>query len=84
MFAMCNGESNPGPLEVWIKALPEAQEAFVASDPKRYFVPPYVGHKGWIGVRLLAEVDWSVVTDLAREAFRMAAPKRLAARLDLN
>jgi len=40
MFAMCNGESRPGPLEVWIKALPEAQEGLVASDPKRFLAPP--------------------------------------------
>ncbi len=84
MFAMCNGESHPGPLEVWIKALPGAQEALVASDPKRYFVPPYVGHKGWIGVRLHADVDWSVITDLVHEAFRMTAPKRLSAPFDLS
>jgi len=41
MFSTCNGESHPGPLELWIKALPEAQEVLVASDPKRYSVAPY-------------------------------------------
>jgi len=47
-------------------------------------VPPYVGHKGWIGVRLHADVDWSVITDLVHEAFRMTAPKRLSAPFDLS
>jgi len=45
-------------------------------------VPPYLGHKGWIGVRLHAGINWSVVTDLVHEAFRMTAPKRLNALLD--
>jgi predicted DNA-binding protein (MmcQ/YjbR family) len=52
--------------------------------PKEILRAPYVGHKGWIGVRLHVGVDRSVVTDLAREAFRMTAPKRLAGSLDLS
>lgn len=75
MFAMCNGESHPDPLEACINVLPEAPEALVASDPKRFFVPLYLEHKGWIGVRLHAGINWSVVTDLVHEAFRMTAPR---------
>jgi len=52
----------------------------VGSDPKRFFVPPYVGHHGWIGVWLDVEIDWDEVADLIEESYRMTAPKRLWAQ----
>ena len=67
---------------LWCAAPPGAQEGFVASDPDRFFRPPYVGARGWIGVRLDGTVDWAVVEVLCEEAFRSVAPARLLARLD--
>jgi hypothetical protein len=59
-----------------------AQEALVGSDPERFFVPPYVGHRGWLGVRLDVPVDWDQIADLVEAAYRRVAPKRLLADLD--
>ena len=59
-----------------------AQAVLVGSDPDRFFVPPYVGPKGWIGMRLDGRVDWDLVRDLVTDSYRMIAPKRLAALLD--
>lgn len=49
----------------------------MSAAPERFFVPPYVGHNGWIGVRLDIEVDWSEIADLVRDSYQMTAPKRL-------
>ncbi len=62
---------------LWCKAPPGAQDVLISSDCKRFFVPPYVGHYGWIGVWLDTELDWDEVTDLIEESYRMTAPKRL-------
>jgi hypothetical protein len=60
-----------------------AQETLVASDPERFFVPPYVGHRGWLGVRLdVLPLDWDQIADRVTEAYRVVAPKRLVAELD--
>jgi hypothetical protein len=53
----------------------------VAADPGRFFVPPYVGHRGWIGIRLDAAPDWDEVAAHVARSWRMTAPKRLSARL---
>jgi predicted DNA-binding protein (MmcQ/YjbR family) len=58
------------------------QEVRVAGDPERFFRPPYVGHRGWIGLRLDGEVDWDEVAELCEDAYRSVAPKRLLAQLD--
>jgi predicted DNA-binding protein (MmcQ/YjbR family) len=59
-----------------------AQEALVASDPERFFVPKYVGAKGWVGARLDVEQDWNELAELIQDSYRLIAPKRLAALLD--
>ena len=66
---------------VWLAAPLGAQEMLVYADPARYFVPPYVGPRGWVGVRLDGVVDWVAVTRLARDAYLQVAPRRLAAML---
>jgi hypothetical protein len=58
------------------------QQALVASDPERFFVPPYVGHRGWLGVYLDVPVDWDEIAGIVEDAYRMVAPKRLLAELD--
>jgi hypothetical protein len=69
---------------LWCAAPPGAQEGFVASDPGRFFRPPYVGARGWLGMRLDGAVDWSEVEVLCEEAFRTVAPSRLLSRLDAD
>jgi predicted DNA-binding protein (MmcQ/YjbR family) len=64
------------------KAGPGVQEALVASGPGRFFVPKYVGHKGWVGARLDTGQDWDELAELIEESYRLIAPKRLVALLD--
>jgi hypothetical protein len=66
----------------WCTALPDARDALVNADPERYFVPPYVGHRGWLGVWVDVPVDWDEMAELVVDAYRMVAPKRLLAELD--
>lgn len=67
---------------LWFKAQRGAQETLINDDPKRFFVPPYVGQHGWVGLWIDVPVDWDLVADLAEEGYRMTAPKRLIAKLD--
>lgn len=60
---------------VWVKSTLGFQEMLVRSEPERYFVPPYVGHHGWIGAWLDGEVDWDFVAHLIEESYRKTAPK---------
>ncbi len=62
-----------------IKAEAANQEWLVASDADRFFVPPYVGVKGWVGVRLDRMTDWKELEELLWDAWRMSVPKKLAA-----
>jgi predicted DNA-binding protein (MmcQ/YjbR family) len=54
----------------------DAQEMLVGADSERYFVPAYMGVRGWVGVRLDGDVDWEAVEELARESHRLSAPVR--------
>ncbi len=58
-----------------------AQEALVARDPQRFFRPPYVGSRGWVGLVLDGRPDWAEVERLVREAYLQVAPARLAGRV---
>jgi len=80
IFAMRH--RHEGRMSLWLKAPPGAQHALVGSEPARFFVPPYVGHHGWVGVWLDVDLDWELVADLIDESYRMTAPKRLVALLD--
>ena len=66
---------------LWCAAPAGAQEELIASDPERYFRPPYVGHRGWIGLRLDGDVDWDEVAEVCRDAYRVVAPPKLAAMI---
>ncbi|WP_054055561.1 MmcQ/YjbR family DNA-binding protein [Alloactinosynnema sp. L-07] len=66
----------------WCAAPPGAQEELVAEDPERFFRPPYVGHRGWLGVYVDVEVDWAEIAEIVDQAYRLIAPKRLVAELD--
>ena len=67
---------------LWCAGLPGAQHELVTSGPGRFFRPPYVGGRGWVGVRLDGDVDWAEIAELCQDAYRAVAPARLAARLD--
>jgi hypothetical protein len=67
---------------LWCAGPPGAQQELTAAEPAKFFRPPYVGHRGWIGVRLDRDVDWAEVGELCQDAYRAIAPARLAARLD--
>jgi hypothetical protein len=69
-------------LGFWCAAPAGAQDALVAGDPDRYFVPPYVGGRGWLGVRLDVDVDWAEVAEIVEDAYRVVAPRTLVQRLD--
>ncbi len=71
-----------GRLAVWIKSTAETQADLVAMDAETFFVPPYMGPSGWIGVRLDRGADWEMVASLLEDRYRMVAPKRALRRLD--
>lgn len=63
-------------------APPGAQAELVAENPERFFRPPYVGHRGWIGVRLDRDPDWAEIGELCADAYRTIAPPALVARME--
>ena len=67
---------------LWCAGLPGAQQELTEAEPAKFFRPPYVGHRGWIGVRLDQDVNWAEVGELCQDAYRAIAPARLAALLD--
>jgi hypothetical protein len=69
---------------LWCAAPPGAQEELVAAEPDRFFRPPYVGGRGWIGVRMDGDVDWDEVAAICADAYRAVAPKKLVAQLDAD
>jgi hypothetical protein len=83
-FVMYADHHHDDRLAFWCAAPPGAQSALVGMNPERFFVPAYVGHRGWLGVRLDVSVDWDEIADLVVDAYRMVAPKRLLAELDAH
>jgi hypothetical protein len=79
IFAMHAGADDHQGKAVWLKAKPGNQDLLVRAEPERYFAPPYVGPRGWIGVRLGRGTDWRALEELLCDAYRLTAPKRLAA-----
>jgi hypothetical protein len=71
-------------LALWVKAPTGEQQGLVGADPARYFVPPYLGPSGWVGVLLddASHPDWGQVTELLEQAWRMTAGKRVVAAYD--
>ena len=79
-FAMVTEDGS----SVTLKAPKGVQSVLVASDPARFFVPKYVGHIGWVGVRLdlTDPPDWDEIAEMITESYCLTAPKRLAAQVD--
>ena len=70
-----------GRVALWLNAVDGAQEHHVRADPENFFVPPYVGPRGWLGVRLDQGLSWKRVAGLVREAYEHVAPTTLRERV---
>ena len=70
-----------GRFAIWCAAPNGMQKLLVDADPDKFFVPPYVGHRGWLGVRLDRGVELEELTGLAEDAYAEVAPATLVARL---
>jgi hypothetical protein len=71
-----------GRLALLAPAPPGVQEELIRAEPERFFRPPYVGHRGWIGLRLDLDPDWGEVAAIVTEAYRLVAPRTLVRQLD--
>jgi predicted DNA-binding protein (MmcQ/YjbR family) len=82
VFAMLDNHHHGGAhLAVWLPQPLGAQEALIDADAERFFRPPYVGARGWVGVVLDTKPDWGMVAEMVREAYLLvASPKRKAHR----
>ncbi|MET9066625.1 MmcQ/YjbR family DNA-binding protein [Streptosporangium sandarakinum] len=81
-FVMYADHHHDDRLAFWCAAPPGVQEALIAQDPERFFRPPYVGHRGWLGVHLDVPQDWAEIAEIVTDAYRTVAPKRLSALLE--
>ena len=87
LFAMYAGAHNHhggGRPAVWCKAAPGNQSLMLGAAPERFFVPPYMGPSGWVGVWLDGRVNWKELEGLLEDAYRLVAPRRLLAVLDAD
>ncbi|HEX5478668.1 MAG TPA: MmcQ/YjbR family DNA-binding protein [Dehalococcoidia bacterium] len=66
-----------GIVGLWLNAPHGLQEFLIAQDPARFYRPKYVGHKGWIGVRMEGDVPWEHVAELICDSYRLTAPGRV-------
>jgi hypothetical protein len=62
---------------IWCAAPDGMQKMLVEADPERFFVPPYVGHRGWLGVRLDRGIHWDELAGISEDAYAEVAPARL-------
>ena len=67
-----------GRVALWLNLPPGLQESYVGTDPRRFFVPPYLGPRGWVGVDLEKGLSWMRVAALVRAAYERVAPAALA------
>ena len=70
-----------GHLALWLRMPPGAQSMYVDAEPEYFYVPPYVGPSGWLGVDLDKGLDWGRIAELVREAYVEVAPKKLTTDL---
>ena len=68
-----------GRFAIWCAAPEGVQQLLVEADPEKFFVPPYVGHRGWLGVRLDRGLDWNEVAGITEDAYAEVAPAKLVA-----
>ena len=83
IFAMQKGNYPGGRPSLWLKAPEGAQSILVECRPDRFFVPPYVGPKGWVGLYLdVPRLEWDEVAALVKQSYRLIAPNRLVTQID--
>jgi hypothetical protein len=78
---MDTNHHDSGHVAIWCAAPPGVQAQLVDEEPERFFVPPYVGGRGWLGVRVDTRVDWDEVAAIIEDAYRCIAPAKLVAQL---
>lgn len=79
-----NNHKGDGIVAVTCKVLPGENAALAKAQPKRYYLPAYIGPRGWVALRLdLGKIDWSEVRELLLGSYFLTAPKRLAAQIKL-
>ncbi len=84
-FVMSSDHHHDDRLGFWCAAPPGVQAEMVEREPDRFFRPPYVGTRGWLGVYLdVPDVDWHEVSAIVTEAYRTVAPAKLVALLDMG
>ena len=66
-----------GRFAIWCAAPAGLQATLVEADPEKFFVPPYVGHRGWLGVRLDRGISWDEIAGIAEDAYAEVAPPKL-------
>jgi hypothetical protein len=81
-FVMYADHHHDDRLAFWCAAPEGAQEVLVAAAPRRFFRPPYVGARGWLGVYVDVPVDWEEIAHIVDDAYRAVAPKRALAELE--
>ena len=79
-----NNHHGSGHVALWCRAESGVQAALVDAEPRHFFVPPYVGKQGFIGVRLSSGLEWDTVAALIERAWREVAPKKLVAGRPLS
>ena len=75
-FMLDNNHHGSGHVAVWCNAPDGAQQSLVAGDPKHFFVPPYVGKAGWLGMRLDSGLPWPVIGDLLKQAYATSSVRK--------
>jgi hypothetical protein len=73
-----------GRFAIWCAAADGMQGMLVEADPDKFFVPPYVGHRGWLGVRLDRGLDWDELAGIAEDAYAEVAPAKRVERARLE
>ena len=83
LFVTCvDDHHGDGIFGIWVGAAPGVQDELVTQEPERFYVPPYVGHRGWVGVRLDIDVDLGELAEIITDSYRLVAPKTLVKTLD--
>ena len=76
-----NDHHGDGRFAIWCAAEPGTQAMLVDADPERFFVPPYVGHRGWLGFRLDRALDWDELAGIVEDAYAEVAPPKLVEQM---
>jgi len=80
-----NNHHGDGIVSIACKALPGENTALAKAQPARFYLPAYIGPRGWVALRLdVGEPDWEEVAELIKGSYRLTAPKRLAASIKIS